>query len=184
MSASDTAALKLTSGTSGSREALPPLGPQLHQLRKRKWLPGRIRRAILYPQAVSRPQNRNTPDRPMVELACSASTSRPRRRFAVQNVEKKGTMRRLALPSNNQARNRQEGDQLVALAIQATRCFAIEDDGEHLRARPFLYRKEALARLLLGCEACIILNEHIAEDGPTVFAHPASSALRASYRSG
>jgi bifunctional non-homologous end joining protein LigD len=47
----------------------------------------------------------------------------------------------------------------------------IEHGGEDLRARPFLDRKAALARLLHGCEAGILLNEHIAEDGPTVFAH-------------
>jgi bifunctional non-homologous end joining protein LigD len=47
----------------------------------------------------------------------------------------------------------------------------IEHDGEDLRKRPFLDRKSALARLLRDTEAVILLNEHIAEDGPTVFAH-------------
>jgi bifunctional non-homologous end joining protein LigD len=47
----------------------------------------------------------------------------------------------------------------------------IEHDGEDLRNHPFLERKAALARLLLDSEGGILLNEHIAEDGPTVFAH-------------
>jgi bifunctional non-homologous end joining protein LigD len=47
----------------------------------------------------------------------------------------------------------------------------IEHDGEDLRNRPFLERKAALARLLRDAKAGILLNEHIAEDGPTVFAH-------------
>jgi bifunctional non-homologous end joining protein LigD len=47
----------------------------------------------------------------------------------------------------------------------------IEHDGEDLRNLPFLDRKAALARLLHETEAGILLNEHIAEDGPTVFAH-------------
>jgi bifunctional non-homologous end joining protein LigD len=47
----------------------------------------------------------------------------------------------------------------------------IERDGEDLRRRPFLDRKAALARLLDGIKTGILLNEHIAEDGPTVFAY-------------
>jgi bifunctional non-homologous end joining protein LigD len=47
----------------------------------------------------------------------------------------------------------------------------IEHDGEDLRNLPFLDRKAALARLLRDSEASILLNEHIAEDGATVFAH-------------
>jgi len=47
----------------------------------------------------------------------------------------------------------------------------IEHDGEDLRDHPFLDRKAALARLLRDTEAGILLNEHVAEDGPTVFAH-------------
>jgi bifunctional non-homologous end joining protein LigD len=47
----------------------------------------------------------------------------------------------------------------------------IEHDGEDLRDRPFLERKTALARLLRDAKAGILLNEHIAEDGATVFAH-------------
>jgi hypothetical protein len=38
-------------------------------------------------------------------------------------------------------------------------------------SRPFLERKSALARLLRGTDAGLLLNEHIAEAGPTVFAH-------------
>jgi bifunctional non-homologous end joining protein LigD len=47
----------------------------------------------------------------------------------------------------------------------------IEYDGADLRDHPFLERKAALARLLRDAEAGILLNEHIAEDGATVFAH-------------
>jgi bifunctional non-homologous end joining protein LigD len=47
----------------------------------------------------------------------------------------------------------------------------IELDGENLRDLPFLDRKATLARLLRNTKAGILLNEHIAENGPTVFAH-------------
>jgi hypothetical protein len=47
----------------------------------------------------------------------------------------------------------------------------IEHDGEDIRNRPFLDRKAALARLLRNADAGILFNEHIAEDGPVVFAH-------------
>jgi bifunctional non-homologous end joining protein LigD len=47
----------------------------------------------------------------------------------------------------------------------------IEHDGEDLRNLPFLDRKAALARLLRKTKVGILLNEHIAENGPTVFAH-------------
>jgi hypothetical protein len=47
----------------------------------------------------------------------------------------------------------------------------IEHDGEDLRNLPFLDRKAALTRLLRDAKVGILLNEHIAEDGPTVFAH-------------
>jgi bifunctional non-homologous end joining protein LigD len=47
----------------------------------------------------------------------------------------------------------------------------IEHDGEDLRNLPFLDRKAALAQLLRDTKAGILLNEHIVEDGPTVFGH-------------
>jgi bifunctional non-homologous end joining protein LigD len=40
----------------------------------------------------------------------------------------------------------------------------IERDGEDMRNRPFLDRKNALARLLRNTEAGILFNEHIPED--------------------
>jgi bifunctional non-homologous end joining protein LigD len=43
--------------------------------------------------------------------------------------------------------------------------------GTGRNARRFLDRKNALARLLRHSEAGILFNEHIAEDGPVVFAH-------------
>jgi bifunctional non-homologous end joining protein LigD len=68
----------------------------------------------------------------------------------------------------------------------------IEHDGEDLRNRPFLDRKAALARLLYDVEAGILLNEHVAEDGPTVFVHACqlgaegivSKKVDGTYRSG
>ena len=61
-----------------------------------------------------------------------------------------------------------------------------------MRNRPFLDRKAALARLLRDTEAGILLNEHIAEDGATVFAHACrlgaegivSKKVDGTYRSG
>jgi bifunctional non-homologous end joining protein LigD len=47
----------------------------------------------------------------------------------------------------------------------------IEHNGADMRNRPFLDRKAALARLLRNTGAAILFNEHIAEDGPVVFAH-------------
>jgi bifunctional non-homologous end joining protein LigD len=68
----------------------------------------------------------------------------------------------------------------------------IEHDGEDPRDRPFLDRKAALARLLRGIKAGILLNEHVAEDDPTVFAHACrlgaecivSKRVDGTYRSG
>ena len=68
----------------------------------------------------------------------------------------------------------------------------IERDGDDRRNRPFLDRKAALARLLRGIMAGILLNEHIAEDGPTVSAHACrlgaegivSKRVDGTYRSG
>jgi ATP-dependent DNA ligase len=42
----------------------------------------------------------------------------------------------------------------------------IEHDGEDMRNGAFLDRKAALAGLLRNTKAGILLNEHIAEDGP------------------
>jgi hypothetical protein len=47
----------------------------------------------------------------------------------------------------------------------------IEHNGEDMHNLPFLDRKAALSRLLRDTEAGILLNEHVADDGPTVFAH-------------
>jgi len=68
----------------------------------------------------------------------------------------------------------------------------IEHDGEDLRDRAFLDRKATLARLLRDTEAGILLNEHVAEDGPIVFAHACrfgaegivSKRVDGTYRSG
>jgi bifunctional non-homologous end joining protein LigD len=68
----------------------------------------------------------------------------------------------------------------------------IEHDGEDMRNRPFLDRKAALARLLRNTKAGILFNEHIAEDGPVVFAHACqlgaegivSKKIDSAYRSG
>jgi bifunctional non-homologous end joining protein LigD len=63
-----------------------------------------------------------------------------------------------------------EGDVDVTTAILYA-FDLIEHDGKDLRDRTFLERKAALARLLRDAKAGILLNEHIAEDGATVFAH-------------
>jgi hypothetical protein len=47
----------------------------------------------------------------------------------------------------------------------------IEYDDEDLRNIPFLDRKAAPASLLRDIETGILLNEHVAADCPTVFAH-------------
>jgi bifunctional non-homologous end joining protein LigD len=68
----------------------------------------------------------------------------------------------------------------------------IEHNGEDLRDLPFLDRKDALARLLRDTEVGILVNEHIAEDGATVFAHACrlgaegivSKRIDGTYRSG
>jgi bifunctional non-homologous end joining protein LigD len=68
----------------------------------------------------------------------------------------------------------------------------IEHDGEDLRDRPLLERKAALARLLRQTKAGILLNEHIAEDGASVFVHACrlgaegiiSKRVDGTYRSG
>jgi bifunctional non-homologous end joining protein LigD len=68
----------------------------------------------------------------------------------------------------------------------------IELDGEDMRNCSFLDRKAALARLLGGLKAGLLLNEHIAEDGPTVFAYACrlgaegivSKRVDGTYRSG
>jgi len=68
----------------------------------------------------------------------------------------------------------------------------IEHDGEDLRNLPLLDRKAALARLLVDTETGILLNEHVAGDGPTVFEHACrlgaegivSKKVDGTYRSG
>jgi bifunctional non-homologous end joining protein LigD len=68
----------------------------------------------------------------------------------------------------------------------------VEHDGEDLHDRPLLDRKAELARLLRDTKAGILLNEHIAEDGATVFAHACrlgadgivSKKINGTYRSG
>jgi bifunctional non-homologous end joining protein LigD len=68
----------------------------------------------------------------------------------------------------------------------------IEHDGKDLRNLPFLDRKAALAQLLRNTMAGILLNEHIAEDGLTVFAYACqlgaegivSKKVDGTYRSG
>ena len=67
-----------------------------------------------------------------------------------------------------------------------------EHDGQDLRDLPFLDRKTALARLLRDIEVGILLNEHVAGDGPTVFERACrvgaegivSKRIDGTYRSG
>jgi bifunctional non-homologous end joining protein LigD len=68
----------------------------------------------------------------------------------------------------------------------------IEHDGQDLRDLPFLNRKAALASSLRDTKAGILLNEHVAVDGATVFAHACrlcaegivSKRIDGTYRSG
>jgi bifunctional non-homologous end joining protein LigD len=84
-------------------------------------------------------------------------------------------------------RRREAADTAILYAFDL-----IEHDGEDLRKRPFLDRKAALTRLLGGIKAGSLLNEHVAEDDPTVFAHACrlgtegivSKKVDGTYRSG
>jgi bifunctional non-homologous end joining protein LigD len=68
----------------------------------------------------------------------------------------------------------------------------IEHNGEDLRARPFLERKEALARLVGASKAGILYNDHIIAEGAVVFDHACklgaegivSKRIDSRYRSG
>jgi len=68
---------------------------------------------------------------------------------------------------------------------------SIEHNDEDLRNLPFLDRKAALARLR-KTKVGIVLNEHVAEDGPTAFEHACrlgaegivSRRVDGTYRSG
>jgi bifunctional non-homologous end joining protein LigD len=66
----------------------------------------------------------------------------------------------------DQLRRREAADTAILYAFDL-----IEHDGEVMRNLPFLDRKAALANLLRNAEAGILFNQHIAEDGPVVFAH-------------
>jgi bifunctional non-homologous end joining protein LigD len=84
-------------------------------------------------------------------------------------------------------RRREAADTAILYAFDL-----IEHDGDDMRNLPFLGRKNALARLLRNTEAGILFNEHIAQDGPTVFAHACrlgaegivSKKIDSTYRSG
>jgi bifunctional non-homologous end joining protein LigD len=66
----------------------------------------------------------------------------------------------------DELRRRESAKSAVLFAFDLT-----EHNGEDLRALPFLERKAALARLLRGSKAGILLNEHLAEEGALVFEH-------------
>jgi bifunctional non-homologous end joining protein LigD len=66
----------------------------------------------------------------------------------------------------DELRRREAADTAILYGVDL-----IEYDGEDMRNRRFLDRKNALARLLRNPEAGILFNEHIAEDGSVVFAH-------------
>jgi ATP-dependent DNA ligase len=84
-------------------------------------------------------------------------------------------------------RRRDAGEVAVLFAFDL-----IERDGVDLRDDPLEARKLMLARLVRGNAGHILLNEHIAEDGPRVFEHACrlgaegivSKRLNAPYRSG
>jgi hypothetical protein len=66
----------------------------------------------------------------------------------------------------DELRRREAADTAILYALDL-----IEHDGEDMRNHPFLDRKAALARLLRNSETGILFNEHIAQDGATVFTH-------------
>jgi bifunctional non-homologous end joining protein LigD len=83
----------------------------------------------------------------------------------------------------------------VVTARRSTILYAfdlIELDGKDLPDLPFLDRQAVLAQRLRQTAAGIPLNEHIAEDGPTVFAHACqlgaegtvSKRINSTYHSG
>jgi bifunctional non-homologous end joining protein LigD len=84
-------------------------------------------------------------------------------------------------------RRREAADTAILYAFDL-----IEHDGADLRNLPFLERKAALARLLCDTEVGILLNEHVAGDGATVFEHACrlgvegivSKRVDGTYRSG
>jgi bifunctional non-homologous end joining protein LigD len=84
-------------------------------------------------------------------------------------------------------RRREAADTAILYAFDL-----IEHDGADLRNLPFLERKAALARLLRDTEVGILLNEHVAGDGATVFEHACrlgvegivSKRVDGTYRSG
>jgi len=91
------------------------------------------------------------------------------------------------LPRFDELRSREAADTAMVYAFDL-----IEHDGEDLRDLPFLDRKAALSRLLRNTEVGILFNEHLAEDGQTVFAHACqlgvegtvSKRVDGTYRSG
>ena len=72
------------------------------------------------------------------------------------------------LPDFRALRSRERGNEAVLFAFDL-----IELDGADLRELPLLDRKRRLARLIgrYPSDAAIRLVEHLAGDGPTVFAH-------------
>jgi bifunctional non-homologous end joining protein LigD len=58
----------------------------------------------------------------------------------------------------------------------------IEHDGQDMRDLPFVDRKAALAWLLRDTKAGILLNEHVAVDGATVFTHACRLGVEAGRR--
>jgi bifunctional non-homologous end joining protein LigD len=87
----------------------------------------------------------------------------------------------------DELRRREGGRAVILYAFDLLEC-----DGEDLRRLAFLARKAALAKLLNGTTASILLNEHIAAEGALVFEHACklgaegivSKRIDAPYRSG
>jgi bifunctional non-homologous end joining protein LigD len=83
------------------------------------------------------------------------------------------------LPSFDRLRYRRRDASVILVAFDL-----IELNGEDVRRDPIEKRKVALAKLLSRAAPRIQFNEHIEEDGATVLNTPASSASKASCRSG
>jgi len=197
-------------GNASSRASLAVV--RLQHLQARSWAPrvrrlgprlcdvGKAPKATVGRQSVVRRDGHRSNDSTPTDEAAEASTARGLLRLpaiaaaAAQIKAKSFTIDGEAvvlgpdgLSRFDELRRREAARTAVLYAFDL-----IEHDGEDLRNRPFLDRKAALARLLRDTEAGILLNEHVAEDGPTVFAHACrlgaegivSKRVDSAYRSG
>jgi hypothetical protein len=102
---------------------------------------------------------------------CENRACRRRRSWAVRSSALQASTHCLSAGPVVSHLARLDGELRRRAAAQTAILYAfdlIEHDGEDLHDRPFLERKAELALALRDTKAGILLNEHIAEDGPTV----------------